>query len=190
MIHDETLDRTTSGLGPVGAKTWTELASLDAGTWLDPRFKGERIPRLTDVLDQVGGRAMLDIEIKSALDVGAIEAKLAALVSAHDADEWVLFSSFHETALRNLRAAAPLAAIGVLWERRPATAALALAEELNARCIIPGRTVVDRAAVEAAHARDLGVWVWTVNAVTEMRRLVWMGVDALCSDHPERFVEL
>src|SRR5437867_120130 len=57
VIHDETLDRTTTGLGPVGAKTWGELATLDAGSWWDPRFRGERIPRLADVLAQIGGRA-------------------------------------------------------------------------------------------------------------------------------------
>src|SRR5438552_1390463 len=60
VIHDETLDRTTSGLGPVGAKTYHELAALDAGAWWDPRHRGERIPRLADVLTQIDGRALLD----------------------------------------------------------------------------------------------------------------------------------
>lgn len=187
VIHDETLDRTTDGLGPVAARTWAELAVLDAGAWRGPQFRGERIPRLEDVLDQVSGRALLNVEIKSARDVGAIEAKLAALTTARAALEWILFSSFHETAARNLHAAAPAASIGVLWDRRSASAALDLAAALDARCIIPARRLVDARFVEAAHARDLGVWVWTVNEVLEMRRLLALGVDALFSDYPERF---
>jgi len=187
VIHDETLDRTTDGLGPVAARTWAELAVLDAGAWRGPQFRGERIPRLADVLEQVHGRALLNVEIKSARDVGAIEAKLAALTTARAAVEWILFSSFHEAAVRNLRAAAPAAAIGVLWDRRPASAALDLAAALDARCIIPARRLVDARLVDAAHARDLGVWVWTVNEVPEMRRLLALGVDALFSDYPDRF---
>jgi glycerophosphoryl diester phosphodiesterase len=190
VIHDETLDRTTSGLGPVGAKSWNELAALDAGAWYGPTFRGERIPRLEDVLARLDGRVVLNVEIKSACDVGAIEAPLVELVAARGALSWVLFSSFHEAAVRNVRAASADAAIGVLWDREPATGALALAHELRARCIAPSRRRVTPELIAAAHARDLGVWVWTVNDVAEMRRLVAAGVDALFSDYPERFAEL
>jgi len=190
VIHDETLERTTSGIGPVGVKRWEEIAALDAGAWRAAAFAGERVPRLADVLTQLAGRVVLNVEIKSARDVGTIETPLVELVAAHDALSWVIFSSFHERAVRNVRAASADAAIGVLWDRRPAAGALALAEELGARCIVPSRRLVTPELVTAAHARDLGVWVWTVNDVPEMRRLVAAGVDALFSDYPERFAEL
>jgi glycerophosphoryl diester phosphodiesterase len=190
VIHDETLERTTSGLGPVGTKRWDELAALDAGAWRGPAFRGERIPRLEDVLAQLDGRVVLDIEIKSARDVGAIERPLVELVAARGALPWVLFSSFHESAVRNVRAASADAALGILWDRRPATGAIAVANELGARCIVPSRRLVTPELIDAAHARDLGVWVWTVNDVAEMRRLVAAGVDAIFSDYPERFAEL
>ncbi len=190
VIHDETLERTTSGLGPVGAKRWDELAALDAGAWRGEAFRGERIPTLADVLAQLDGTVVLNVEIKSGHDVGAIEAPLVELVAARGALSWVIFSSFHETAVRNVRAASADAAIGVLWDRKPAAGALALAVELGARCIVPSRRVVTPELVAAAHGRDLGVWVWTVNEVAEMRRLVAAGVDALFSDYPERFAAL
>jgi glycerophosphoryl diester phosphodiesterase len=190
VIHDETLERTTSGIGPVRATPWNELACLDAGAWFGAAFAGERIPRLDDVLTQLDGRIVLNIEIKSARDVGQIEAPLVALVREHGALPWVIFSSFHEAAVRNVRAAALDATLGILWDRRPADGAIALAEELGARCIVPSRRLVTPDLIAAAHARDLGVWVWTVNDVAEMRRLVDDGVDALFSDYPERFAEL
>ena len=190
VIHDETLERTTSGIGPVGAQRWDEIATLDAGGWRSAVFAGEGVPRLADVLRQLAGRVVLNVEIKSARDVGAIERPLVDLVAAHDAGAWVIFSSFHERAVRNVRAASADAAIGVLWDRRPAAGALALAEELGARCIVPSRRLVTPELVAAAHARDLGVWVWTVNDVAEMRRLATIGVDALFSDYPERFAAL
>ena len=107
VIHDEVLDRTTNGSGPVAASAWPVLAALDAGAWRGGEFGGERIPRLADVLAQLAGRAALNVEIKSARDVGAIEPRLAALVEAQAAADWVVFSSFHESAVKNMRAAAP-----------------------------------------------------------------------------------
>ena len=190
VIHDETLERTTDGRGAVGDRTAAELLALDAGSWFAPEFRGERIPRLADVLAQLRGRATLNVEIKSARDLRVIEPKLAALVSAEQARDWVVFSSFHAGAVRNMRAAAAWARLGVLCDRDPRPDFFALAAEVGAELLIPGRRWVDARVVEEAHARGLGVWVWTVNEPGEMRRLLALGVDAIFSDYPERFLGL
>lgn len=49
MMHDWTLERTTNGRGPASGLDWAEIAVLDAGSWFDPRFAGERVPRLDDL---------------------------------------------------------------------------------------------------------------------------------------------
>jgi len=187
VIHDETLDRTTDGHGAVGDRSAAELARLDAGSWFGAEYRGERIPRLADVLAQLRDRVILNIEIKSAHDVGVIEPKLAALIVAERAADWVVFSSFHSEGVRNMRTAAPWARLGVLCDQDPLAGGLALATELGAEFLIPGRRWVDGRVVATAHARGLDVWVWTVNEPGEMRRLIALGVDALFSDYPERF---
>ena len=93
VIHDETLERTTDGTGPVGDRTAAELAALDAGSWFAPEFRGERIPLLADVIAQLRDHVTLNVEIKSARDLGVIEPKLAALVAAERATERIVFSS-------------------------------------------------------------------------------------------------
>lgn len=187
VIHDETLERTTDGAGPVGDRTAAELRALDAGAWFGPEYRGERIPRLADVLAQVRDRVLLNVEIKSARDLGAIEPALAALVRDEQAADWVLFSSFHWDAVRRMRALAPWARLGVLCDQDPARGAMALASELRAEAVIPGRRWMHAGVVDAAHERGLAVWVWTVNEPGEMRRLAALGVDAIFSDWPERF---
>lgn len=64
ILHDKTLDRTTSGKGPIGSLTLAEVKRLDAGSWFDPRYKNERVPTLREVL-QVGGKridVLLDLK--------------------------------------------------------------------------------------------------------------------------------
>src|SRR5882672_6085900 len=46
VIHDDAVNRTTDGAGPVTGHSLAALTALDAGAWFDPRFKGERIPTL------------------------------------------------------------------------------------------------------------------------------------------------
>lgn len=64
VIHDHTLERTTSGQGYVHEHALAELRRLDAGAWFDPSFAGERIPTLDEVIAFVDHRAYLTIEIK------------------------------------------------------------------------------------------------------------------------------
>jgi len=66
VIHDDTVDRTTDGSGPVRQKTLAELKALDAGARFDACFAGERIPTLQEVFDLVAGnRAFVNVELKA-----------------------------------------------------------------------------------------------------------------------------
>jgi len=66
LIHDDTVDRTTDGSGHVMALTAAELTRLDAGSWFDPTFAGERIPVLGEFLEWIRGRAKLFLDVKFA----------------------------------------------------------------------------------------------------------------------------
>ena len=66
VIHDHAVDSTTDGQGPVSALSLAELQQLDAGSWFAPRFAGERIPTLRQVLEAVGQRLLINVEIKVA----------------------------------------------------------------------------------------------------------------------------
>lgn len=50
LMHDETLDRTTTGTGPVADVTWEDMQKLDAGIKNGANYKGEKIPTLSDVM--------------------------------------------------------------------------------------------------------------------------------------------
>jgi glycerophosphoryl diester phosphodiesterase len=66
IIHDAKVDRTTNGKGHVVALTSDEIAALDAGSWFDPAFAGERIPKLEGFLRWIKGRARVFLDVKFA----------------------------------------------------------------------------------------------------------------------------
>src|SRR5699024_1122413 len=65
LIHDTTVDRTTNGTGAVKDLTLKELKSLDAGSWFDEKYAGEKIPTLGETLDRHRGKIKILIELKS-----------------------------------------------------------------------------------------------------------------------------
>ena len=56
VMHDESLERTTSGHGLIRDTLSSKIRKLDAGAWLSKSFRGERVPMLADLLNWARSR--------------------------------------------------------------------------------------------------------------------------------------
>ena len=121
VIHDDALERTTDGAGPVGARTMRELKRLDAGGWYGPPFRGQRIQTLQEVLERFRDRARFWIEIKAGSDVyPGIEERVVSMVEIYDVvDLAVMIQSFDHAALARCRGFNREIALGALVEAPP-----------------------------------------------------------------------
>lgn len=110
VIHDETVDRTTSGKGYVKDMTLKQLKELDAGSWFDPKYSNARIPTLQEVLDLLAENhfsGVLNVELKTdVFQYSAIEEKVLALAEPYLAQFSVIYSSFHYETLKKSRSCA------------------------------------------------------------------------------------
>lgn len=116
-IHDTTLDRTTSGSGPVGERTLAELQALDAGAWFnrshperaDPAFAGVRLMTLEEIVARFGVDERYYIETKAPELYPGVEDALAEVLRAHGlvAGGGAVLQSFSEPSLQRLRALVP-----------------------------------------------------------------------------------
>jgi glycerophosphoryl diester phosphodiesterase len=100
VIHDDILDRTTNGQGDVKDYSLGELKILDAGN-------GEEIPTLAEVLQEVGGRIFINIELKIDETTGCVSdlliRKCLDLVCEYDLLQSILFSSFDKSAIKKIK---------------------------------------------------------------------------------------
>jgi glycerophosphoryl diester phosphodiesterase len=78
-IHDNTLNRTTNGTGAVAEKTLAEIRNLDAGSWFDPKFTGEKVPTVEDVLKLVAEYRERDILAAVDLKAEGVECDVVRL---------------------------------------------------------------------------------------------------------------
>jgi glycerophosphoryl diester phosphodiesterase len=90
-IHDDTLDRTTNGKGQVSALTLDEIRRLDAGHWFDPKFAGEKVPTVEEVLKLVAEYGQHEILIAVDLKAENVEEDVVRLAEKHKVLNRLLF---------------------------------------------------------------------------------------------------
>lgn len=189
LFHDECLDRTTNGAGPMSGTSDSELAMLDAGGWFHPRFRGLRVPTLAQAIDRVLElRLAANIEVKPAC---GFEAETGTAVARAIAETWPdtvdvpLLSSFSEVALEAARLEAPALPRGLLVETLPADWRARCAR-LAVQSLHLHTRRVSAADVAQIRAEGLNVVLYTENEPRRAGRRFDWGVDAIVTDRPDR----
>ena len=193
LMHDDNLERTSSGRGPVALRTLAELAALDAGAWLAPRFAGEPIP----TLDAMAALCILhglwpNLEIKPCPGrdeaTGSIVGRSAARIW-RGSDVSPLLSSFSVAALEAARTAAPGLARGLLVSELT-DQALRLAANLDCFSIHCHYRGVDAAVASRVHEAGFAILCYTVNDPAIATRLRLAGVDCIVTDRLDLFAPI
>jgi glycerophosphoryl diester phosphodiesterase len=184
LIHDETLERTTSGRGRVADMSSTKFAQLDAGSRHHPAFAVEPAPTLDQALRLCAALGLwANVEIKP---TGGQEAETGRVVARHAAAATgkLLLSSFSATALCAAAEEAPqlpramlVEAIPVDWRNRM--------EEARARALHSSARALTAEAAAALRAAGLPLACYTVNRRDDAERLFAMGVSAVFTDRPD-----
>jgi glycerophosphoryl diester phosphodiesterase len=189
VIHDDTLDRTTTGRGPVAARTLAELRALDAGfpASFGDRHVGTHLPTLDEVFGAYGQQALFNVELKHDRSSGRrLAAATVSVIGAHAMQRRVLISSFQFSNLRRVRALDPNLPIGLLYVSAAFSRRLVrwLTASLRPEAHHPSTYLLTPSTVAWYHEHGLRVNTWTVNDAEAMRTLAAAGVDGLITDDP------
>ena len=183
VIHDETLERTTNGSGPVRGHTMRELKRLDAGAWRGRAFAGQRLQTLQEVLERFRGRTRFWIELKGGSDLYPdIEERIVGLLEVYDVIDGALVLSFDHGALARLRGFSRELSLGALLARAPLDVARDVPPSADAICA--SAEILGAPEREAIRRSGRRCHVWTVNEPALMDRLVGLAVDGIITDRP------
>ena len=205
LLHDDTVDRTTTGTGAVNQLTLAQVQALEVGVNFSPddgqsypyRGQGLTIPSLAAVFERFPTYPM-NIEIKA--EEPAIAPVLCQIIRDHSMTDWVLVVSSRDAALRAFRKECPDVASGA---NRGDVTKFVLLNFVGATGLISppyqafqvpevsgGIPVVTSSFVRAAHRANVQVHIWTINDTAEMQRFLDMGVDGIMTDKPAEMMAL
>jgi len=193
VFHDDTLERTTHVQGKVADHTLRELKQLDAGSWFNPVFAGEKIPTLKEVLDLTRGRIRLNIELKegdhgkySMLDLAD---QVLREVEKAGMERQVLFSSFDLSAIKRVCEKNSENQIALIT-REPWHSLKEAMQGKSFPVLNPRKSTLHENNLSMARQQGIRVNVWTLNKEEEMEQFISMGVDGIITDHPDRLIKL
>lgn len=182
IVHDFTVDETTSGSGRVCDMTLSELKALDAGSWFGPQFAGVQVPTLDEVFAAVGKRLLVNVEIKAeTAESDGVEAVVAACIQRHSMQQRVLVSSFSPPALVRFRELLPDVPLGYLY-KGPFTG---LPEDATYEAYHPLHEYVTAEMVAQCRKQHIIINAWTVNDPAQAKHLCAMGVHGIVTDTPD-----
>ena len=190
VIHDETVDRTTNGTGEIRNLTLAKIKDLDAGSWYNATFAGEKIPTLEEVLlllKELGFNGQLNIELKT--DIIQYEGLVEKCLALQGTQTWpfaIVYSSFNPYTLVELKKIKPSQEIGLLFESKEwANKGDAI---LKKESYHPDLKLLDWTL--DWNKNQLPLRVWTVNEDKDINRCFELQIEAIFTDYPEKALKL
>ena len=190
LLHDDTLERTTNGMGIAGLKTWPELQRLDAGSWHSGGNAGEPIPSLDTIANYcIANGFDLNIEIKPTNGTDLLTGKVIAEHAArlwHDEVRKPLLTSFKPDALQAAMDAVPDLPRGLLLHELW-TGWLETGLMLGCQAVICNHKLWDISSMTQAKSAGFKTLSYTVNDDADVQRLRALGTDGIITDRVDNF---
>ena len=197
MMHDSTLDRTTTGTGRVSASTWEEIQRLDAGGKFKPEFAGVHVPSTEETLllyKEAGILSCFEVKGGDADESNRIALGLLELFEKHNMLDTAFMSSYHHEALHLAKSKCPelLLAPERLPDDAPADPpeAVRQAKSFSAPVIQHQYTVLTPEVVRVLHENEIAVWSWSTTDEQSMLFSIDCGADALMGDDVKLMLEV
>ena len=195
VLHDRTLQRTSTGNGAARHYSAGEIKEFDAGSWFDPTFSKERIPTLEEVLVLVNKRRWVNIELKSDFFFREkhelLERRVLDTVKNFGYRDHVLFSSFNHQMVGTIKRLDHEARTGVLYNiyrdygRMPSK----LARRVGAEVFVCAKHELSQRMLHDAKQSGVAVYVYTLNSTAVVGKMIEMGVDGILSDIADDIVK-
>lgn len=191
LMHDFTIDRTTTGAGYVRDLTLQDIKQYDAGSWFGESFSGEKVPTLDDLFELiVGTDILLNIELKNTLvPYEGMEQKVIDCILKYNMLDNVIISTFNHKSLVRCKEINEKVQTGVLyfdflyesWK---------YSKGIRADVLHPWFRTIEDNLVQHANDYGLKVNTWTVDDQDDMTRFIRLGVDGIITNYPDRLSEL
>ncbi|MEX0427591.1 glycerophosphodiester phosphodiesterase [Nocardioides sp. DS6] len=181
VMHDDTVDRTTDGTGPVSDLSLAQVERLDAGSWFSRSYAGTRVPtfaRIVRFAQRTGVRIMP--ELKAGWTRAQVKIVVDLIEKAHLVSHTVL-QSFDPQALAYAADLAPQIARAGLVTRLPADP-VAYVRSFHGQALLPAYALVDARLVRRLHTAGIAVIPWVADTTTAWDRLRADGVDGIMSN--------
>jgi glycerophosphoryl diester phosphodiesterase len=184
LLHDGSLKRTTGFDKNIWETEYSELDTLDAGSWFSVEYKAERIPSLSQLMDSVRGRIKLNIELKTNGHEKKLAERVVKIIREKNFESECILTSFSYSQIKKVKKIDPGLKTGLIFSKYPLF--INIFNNDNFDLLSVHYSLVDEDFMQAANEAGKEVHVWTVNDEKEMKRLINLGVKSIITNYPDK----
>jgi glycerophosphoryl diester phosphodiesterase len=179
LLHDRNLCRVAGVDRNVWELSYDQLRRLEVGSWFAPEFAGEKIPPLEDAIAIVRGKLKLNLELKVSSEANNLARQVIDLLEGQNFIQDCIISCSDYPTLQIIRKIAPKISLGLIISGN-----IANVDRFNVDFYSVAATDATRDFIQFAHSNNRKVHVWTVNEISQMQKLINLGIDNLITDLP------
>jgi glycerophosphoryl diester phosphodiesterase len=180
VIHDSDFMKLAGMDLKVWDSTLKELREIDVGSWFGPEFSAERVPTLAKVLEETRGQARVLIELKYYGHDQQLEQRVVDIVEEAGMVNDVAIMSLKHSGIKKFHTLRPDWVVGLLSSK-----AIGNLFDLDVDFLAVNMGMATPGFIRSAQLADKQVFVWTVNDLVSMSRMMSLGVDGIITDEPE-----
>jgi glycerophosphoryl diester phosphodiesterase len=188
VYHDATLQRTSNSYGKLDDLSYDKIRELDAGSWFDSKFSGERIPLLIEVLEFVKGQVYLSIEIKARKpdeNLPANLSKLVRVIDEYNLIDYIVFASFNYSVLKILKDINPAVHIAAIKIPGNDTLPSLIARDIGIEAFICSVDELSELIAEDAASCNVFLGVYNADTPAEIIKALDYKVWAIGTNYPQ-----
>lgn len=188
LFHDSTIDRLTDRTGKISDWDWKDLSTIDVGSHFDTEYSGVSIPTLAQAIEAIeGNNVTLLLEVKNPNNYPDIGKQINEILEISESTEKVVVVSFDHEWLEKFQEVAPTTRTGsiCLWK-----GSFLQSSKSNIDIVFWAAIIADPTLIKRGHDSGFEVIAWTVNNPLLMKILLWLGVDGIVSDYPDRGMQI
>lgn len=185
LIHDEHLKRTTNGRGYIKDYTFSELATVDAGSWFSSKFSKEKIISLDEFLNWSKDKSLhLNIELKNnKIDYEHLEAIVYEMISDYQLQDRTILSTFNTKSVQRMKDFKDIEV--ALLTSKGQKDMTRYAKDLGANALHIKYRLLKSTLMKQAKRENMPVRMYTINKEAHMLRCFSYGCDGIFTDVPD-----
>lgn len=180
VVHDSDFMKLSNNSLKIWDANFDDLADIDIGSWFDPKFANERVPKLAEVLRLCKDKIGVNIELKYYGHDQQLEQRVVDIVEAENMADQIMIMSLEAGGVAKMKALRPTWKCGLLMSVHVGDL-----KEIEADFLAVNSKFATRSFVNRAHTVGKEVFVWTVNEAADISSMLNRNVDGILTDRPE-----
>ncbi len=192
VFHDrKNIERTTNGHGRISELNFKYLRSLDAGSWFNSQFQGQKIPTLTEVLKFLPSSILINLELKFYdSESDWFERSIVKIIRQNNREHKTIITARYPENITRIQTLCSSVNLALLQKERDKNNYFKMLIDLELHTAQIRKSALTQQFIQDCHTNDIQVFYFYADEPVHMQQAIDIGADGILTNYPDRLRKL